>query len=32
MEFILECIAAGIFGTAVGISLYTFIKNRKEKS
>lgn len=32
MEFVLECIAAVIFGTAVGISLYIFIKNRKEKS
>ncbi len=32
MEFILECIAAVIFGTAVGITLYIYIQNRKRKS
>lgn len=32
MEFILECIAAVIFGTGAGVALYVFIKNRKEKS
>lgn len=32
MEFVLECIAAVIFGTGAGVALYVFIQNRKEKS
>ena len=32
MEFVLECIAAVIFGAGAGVALYVFIQNRKEKS